>query len=214
MPANQNLNLNISSNPIPRSNPPGPITRPIARPKGALEKIDINKIGKGYLMTEGVYGRSFGIGKGVGLKGQLSAVRRAGIKDTTKNLSKKNIEQMHDLLAEAISKNAVSSSTYISRHDRINIMKKSRELAKTPNSGFSFEDRQDLLTIVDEMRRQHREKILGGQSREETLGSKPINANQLNSNQINESNPSSLKPSNPSLTNPKPSNNFNPFGRK
>lgn len=205
MPVNQNLNLNISSSPAPRSNTPGPTARPITKPRGALEKIDIDKIGKGYLMTEGVYGRSFGIGKGVGLKGQLSTVRKAGIKDTTKNLSKKNIEQMHDLLAEAISKNAVSSSTYISRQDRTDIMKKSRELAKTPDSGFSFEDRQDLLKIVDEMRRQHREKLLGNRFN---------NSNQLNSNQINRSSSSGLKPSNPGPANPMPNNNFNPFGKK
>lgn len=205
MPINQNLNLNISSSPAPRSNNPRPTARPIAKPKGALEKIDIDKIGKGRLMTEGVYGRSFGIGKGVGLKGQLSAVRKAGIKDTTKNLSKKNIEQMHDFLAGAISKNAVSSSTYISRHDRAEIMKKSRELAKTPGSGFTFEDRQDLLTIVDELRQQHREKLRENQF---------ANPNQSDPDQIDRLDLNNPKPSKPGLTNPIPNNNFNPFGKK
>lgn len=135
-------------------------TRPINKPKSALERIDINKIGKGYLMTEGSYTRSFGLNKDTGLKGQLARVRKAGIKTTTKNLSRKNIEQMHDLLADAISGNAVTSNTYISRRDKTEIMKKSRELAKKPGSKFSFEDRDDLIKIVDEMRRQHRENLL------------------------------------------------------
>ncbi|MDD3711166.1 MAG: hypothetical protein PHP37_01005 [Patescibacteria group bacterium] len=200
MPINQNINLKISPNITPRSNPLGSVARPTPKPKGALEKIDIDKIGKGYLMTEGSYGRSFGIGKGAGLKGQLSTVRKAGIKTTTKNLSKKNIEQMHDLLAEAISKNAVSSNTYISRRDRASIMKKSRELAKTPDSGFSFEDRQDLLTIVDEMRQQHREKLLKN-----------------NFDDLNQPDPKQTDKS--GLDNPKPNklqtnNNFNLFAKK
>ncbi len=130
------------------------------RSKSALEQIDISKIGKGYQMTEGSYGKSMGIGKGVGLKGQLNEVRMAGRHHSTQNLSKKNMEQMHDLLAEAIAKSAVSSSTYISRKDKTEIMRKSRQLAKSPDSKFTFEDRKDLLKIVDSMRNQYRESLI------------------------------------------------------
>ena len=161
MALSPNLNTNNLRIPPGRtSNTLGPATRGLGPRKGALERIDIDKIGKGYLMTEGSYNKSFGMDRDVGLKGQLSAVRRAGIKTTTKNLSRENIEQMHDLLSSAISKNSVSSNTYISRRDRTDILKKSRDLARTPGSKFSLEDRKDLIKIVDEMRRQSRDKLL------------------------------------------------------
>lgn len=175
MPGNLGPNLNSFpvnnlSRPVPSgqgasfSNSRAPLNRlGKDRTKGALENIDISKIGKGYQMTEGSYGASIGFKRGTGLKGQLSSARMAGRRGVTKNLSSQNIEQMHDLLGKAISRSAVSSSTYISRRDRVEIMKKSRELAKASDSKFTFEDRKDLMKIVDNMRKQYRDSLKGDQ---------------------------------------------------
>lgn len=169
---NNNLNRGFNSNSLGLSPPSsglssrlGPAAslankKPLAR-KGALDQIDINKIGKGYLMTDGTYGTSNGIARYNGLKGQLAKVRHDGRRSVTKNLSHKNMEQMHDLLVGPISRSAVASGTYISRRDRIEIMKKSRQLAKQKDSGFTFEDRDDLIKIVGNMRKQYRDSILG-----------------------------------------------------
>ncbi len=131
------------------------------RSKSALEQIDISKIGRGRLMTEGTYEKSFGLSKGAGLKGQLGQMRMAGKRSTTKNLSRKNLDQIHDFLSGAIKKGSVSSSSYISRRDKADIMTKSRQLAKSPDSNFTLEDRKDLIKIVDSMRKQYRDSILG-----------------------------------------------------
>lgn len=183
MPINSvNNNLNRSSNlgmgrlalsnngSSSRPGPPaslGSKRTPSSR-RGALDQIDIGKIGKGYMMTEGSYGTNSGVNRYSGLKGQLAKVRNEGRRSVTKNLSAKNLEQMHDLLSGPISRNAVSSSTYISRRDQIEIMRKSRQLAKQKDSGFSYEDRDDLLKLVGNMRKQHRDSLFGdGQDRDD-----------------------------------------------
>lgn len=134
------------------------------RTKSALEKIDISKIGKGYQMTEGSYHHSIGLERNTGLKGQLMSIKMAGKRNSTRNLSTHNIEQIHDLLAGAISKSAVSSKTYISREDRMEILRKSRQLTKTPGSKFTLEDRKDLVKIMDTMRKQYRDSLTGGKN--------------------------------------------------
>jgi len=151
LPSGQGMSLSNSRTPLNRLGKD--------RTKSALDQIDISKIGKGYQMTEGSYNSNLGFKRGTGLKGQLMSAKIAGRKTTTKNLSSQNVEQMHDLLGKAISRSAVSSSTYISRRDRVEIMKKSRELAKTPDSKFTFEDRKDLMKIVDNMRKQYRDSL-------------------------------------------------------
>lgn len=129
--------------------------------KGALGQIDIDKIGKGRLMTEGSFaGKSFGLNKYTGLKGQLAQVRRIGKRTSTKNLSKKNTEQMYDLLSKSIQHSSVNSDIYISRRDRMNILQQSRKLTRQSDSDFTFQDRKDLVKIVDNMRKQQRDKIL------------------------------------------------------
>jgi hypothetical protein len=149
--------IGLAGNNSLSKNPPSRLGRD--RSKSALEQIDISKISKGRLMTEGTYEKSFGMNKGVGLKGQLNEARMAGRRHSTKNLSRENMEQMHDLLAEAIKKSSVSSGSYISRQNRVDIMRKSRQLAKSPNSKFTFEDRKDLMKIVDSMRQQYKESL-------------------------------------------------------
>lgn len=166
MPLNlpiSNLNIRSSSNNLSNLRPQNDLTRlktPIVSHRGTLDNIDISKIGKGYLMTEGTYGTNFGVKRFNGLKGQLAKVRYEGRRLSTKNLSCKNLEQIHDLIASPISRNAVSSSTYISRRDKIEIMRKSRQLAKQHDSGFTFEDRKDLMKMVNSMSRQYRDSIL------------------------------------------------------
>ena len=167
---NNNLNIRSGSN-LSNLRPQNDLNRlktPSVSHRGALESIDINKISKGYLMTEGTYGTNSGVKRFNGLKGQLAKVRHEGRRLSTKNLSHKNMEQMHDLIAAPISRSAVSSGTYISRRDRVEIMKKSRQLAKQHDSGFNFEDRKDLMKMVDSMRKQYRDNILGrGDNNEE-----------------------------------------------
>ncbi len=175
---NNNLNTGFNSRPIPANlgslrssnslpgrtiTPGSPLNRKTSPRKSVLDQVDISKVGKGYLMTEGTYGTNSGVKRFNGLKGQLAKVRHEGRRSVTKNLSHKNMEQMHDLLAGPISRSAVSSGTYISRRDRIEIMKKSRELAKQADSGFTREDRKDLLKIVDSMRKQYRDSLFNNE---------------------------------------------------
>jgi hypothetical protein len=159
---NNNLNIRSNSN-LSNLRPQNGLSRlktPAVSHRGVMENIDINKISKGYLMTEGTYGTNTGVKRFNGLKGQLAKVRHEGRRLSTKNISQKNLEQMHDLIAAPISRSAVSSGTYISRRDRVSIMNKSRQLAKQRDSGFTFEDRRDLMKMVDSMRRQYRDSIL------------------------------------------------------
>lgn len=151
----------------PTANPGGvaPVLHPSATSanvgrKSVFGKLDINKIGQGRLLTEGSYDRAIGLKKDIGLKGQLMSMRRAGRRSTTKNLSLENVKQIHDLIADPIKNNALSSSSYISRGDRLKIMKESRRMVKDENTKFTRADRQDLLKIVDTLRRQYKENLL------------------------------------------------------
>jgi len=130
------------------------------QPKGAFDSLDINKIGKGYLMTEGSYHRQFGVKKYSGLKGQLMKLKKAGKFTTTKNLSTENIKQMHDMIADRIKKKRVGSQVYISRQDKMAIMKESKKLVRTKDSHFTWQDRKDLKKTVETIQKQYKDRIL------------------------------------------------------
>lgn len=136
------------------------------RAKTAFEKIDIGKIGKGYLLVEGAYEKQFGREKYSGLKGQLMSMRKAGKRSVTKNLSKENVKQMYDLISGRLKNKAIGSANYISREDRLEIMKEARKLTVTEGSGFTRQDRKDLLKTVDALREQSRNRVLNRDSSE------------------------------------------------
>lgn len=131
-----------------------------SRTKDAFGHLDVERIGKGYLMTEGSYQKRFGEDKYAGLKGQLMGLRAAGKHSTTKNLSQENVKQMHDLIAEHLGKKSVSSQNFISRQDKLAILKESRKLVKTEGSHFTWDDREDLEKTVNTLQKQYRDQIL------------------------------------------------------
>lgn len=136
------------------------IGSPRSAPKSAFDKLDIDRIGKGRLMIEGSYHKQLGGQKFSGLKGQLSKLKMSGKRTVTKNLSTENIKQMHDLIADRLKKKVVGSQIYISKRDKMAIMKESRQLVKTKDSHFTWADRKDLKKTVDTMQKQYRDKVL------------------------------------------------------
>jgi hypothetical protein len=145
-PTSNNLNAHIK--PTPK--------------RGAFDNMDVDKIGQGRLMTEGSYDKRFGNNKYMGLKGQLMKAKHEGRHATTKNLSMSNIEQIHDVIAKHLKKQAINSKTYINRGDKLAIMKESRKLVKAKDSNFTSQDRQDLKKIVNSLQQQYKNKIIHG----------------------------------------------------
>ncbi|MDD2681186.1 MAG: hypothetical protein PHE20_03800 [Patescibacteria group bacterium] len=150
---------NLNNNPLPINNNHGSSIK-VTPKKGAFDNIDIDEIGQGRLMTEGSYDSRFGKNKYMGLKGQLMKAKHEGRHSTTKNLSMSNIKQIHDVIAKHLKKQAVNSKTYISRGDRLAIMKESRAMVRSKDSNFTSQDRQDLIKIVDSLQKQYKDKIL------------------------------------------------------
>lgn len=121
-------------------------------------ELDLSKIGQGRRMREGTYGTASGAARYSGLRGQLKKMQMTGRHGAVENLSNKNIEQIHDILDARIKKHPSGSGTYLSRRDKLEIMKESRDLARTHGSGFTMEDRKDLEKIVDTMREEYHEQ--------------------------------------------------------
>jgi len=134
------------------------------KPRNVFDKIDMSKIGSGHRFTEGSWKRGIlsGVKKEAGLKGQLKNLQVAGRRGATKNLSTKNLKQIHGLIADRIKGKVASSGTYLSRRDKIAIMKESRKLVKTKGSGFTWEDRKDLKRVVNTMRSKRKNAIRRG----------------------------------------------------
>jgi len=131
-----------------------------SRTEDAFSHLDVERIGKGSLMVEGSYQKQFGEDKYSGLKGQLMGLRSAGKRSITKNLSKENVKQMHDLIAARLGKKSVGSQNFISRQDRLAISKESRKLVKTEGSHFTRADKEDLEKTVATLQKQYKDQIL------------------------------------------------------
>lgn len=129
-------------------------------PKRVFDSLDIKKIGQGRLLQEGSYHKTLGAPKYAGLKGQLSKLRREGRFTVTKNISKKNIEQIHDLIADRIRKKTVGTGTLINRFDKIAIMKEAKKMVRTKDSGFTKADRKDLKEVVNVLQQKSKDAVL------------------------------------------------------
>ncbi|MDD3284872.1 MAG: hypothetical protein PHZ07_04735 [Patescibacteria group bacterium] len=151
---------------------------PIGRPS-VWEKIDTNEIGQGRFFTEGTYGNK----KNLGLKGQLSKIRRLGRFGATQNLSKKNIESIYDIVSDRLKKHSTSGKAHINRLDKKAIMAEAEKLVRT-DSKFTRYDKADVKSIIDAMAEKMRDKSLGKerynvnetQQNQESTGNKTINA--------------------------------------
>ncbi len=161
---------NIS--PIQPTNNPGPSFRPLNltpmgggelmrnKPKSAFDRLDAGKIGKGRLMIDGSYHKRFGEKSHYGLKGQLAGMAYAGRHGITKNLSPQNLEKIYDLIAGRLKKKMAYSATSFSRKDKMGILTESRKLVKQAGSNFTYEDRKDLIKIVNTLQQQFKDRTL------------------------------------------------------
>lgn len=122
----------------------------------AFSKIDIKKIGQGKFLTEG----KFGARRNIGLRGQLGLLKKTG-GSATKNISKKNLDDMSRLISDRLKKHSAASGAHISSRDRKVIMREAEKLVKTKGSGFSREDKKDLEKIVKTMEQKGKDAILG-----------------------------------------------------
>ncbi len=133
----------------------------INKPQSAFNGLDIKKIKSGHRFTEGTWNRGIGTGinKDAGLKGQLRRFQIAGRYGVTKNLSTQNIKQIYGLLADRINRKVASSGDLLNRWDKYALMKESRKMVKENGSNFTWEDRKDLLKIVDRLRDKNRDSL-------------------------------------------------------
>lgn len=120
-----------------------------------FDSIDAQQIGEGKYFTEG----KFGHGRNLGLKGQLSKIKRRG-KLVVKNLSQKNLGDIYGIVANRLKKHDRGYGVHISRKDKINIMNDAEKLVRTKGSNFSREDKDDLEKIVDSLKEQGQKNIL------------------------------------------------------
>ncbi len=120
-------------------------------------KIDPSKIGTGKFFTQGKYSSRKNT---LGLKGQLSQLKRLGKKDTTANLSQKNIQQFYGLISERLKAKTKHYSAFITRRDKKLIMGAAEKMVKTKGANFTREDKKDLKSMVDTMRLKQRPQIL------------------------------------------------------
>jgi hypothetical protein len=120
-----------------------------------FNSIDVNKIGEGKYFTEGKFGHR----KNLGIKGQLSRIKRIG-RSVTKNLSKKNLQDMSDIIANRLKKHTRGYGVHVSRRDKISMMQEAEKLVRAKGSNFSREDKKDLESIVDSLKEQSKKTIL------------------------------------------------------
>ncbi|MBT4856878.1 hypothetical protein HON52_01690 [Candidatus Uhrbacteria bacterium] len=124
----------------------GLFSKPSTPPKdnSAFSHLNAGSIGTGKNFREGSYSKARG-----GLKGQLNKMRRAGMHSSTANISKKNMEQMHDIVAKRL-KNKVAGGK-INYRDKRAMKSEAYKLMKDPNSKFSKEDLKDFKKVVDKL---------------------------------------------------------------
>ncbi|MDP2586815.1 MAG: hypothetical protein Q8P32_03525 [Candidatus Komeilibacteria bacterium] len=127
-------------------------------PSKALENFDISEIKQGKYFTEGRYGGKLGDRKW-GLKGQLAAYKRTGRFSETKNLSKKNVDEIYRLISERLKKHQKAQSAIITRKDKIKINAEGLKLRRTAGSGFTKVDQKDLKKIVSTLQQQSQSAV-------------------------------------------------------
>lgn len=152
------MRLNQTNN--PRSNP----TRP-----SVWEKIDANEIGQGKFFTEGTYGNR----KNIGLKGQLSKIRRLGRFGATQNLSEKNIKSIYKIVSDRLKKHGTSGRAHINRLDKKAIMEEAEKLVRTDQK-FTRYDKADVKSIIE---------AIAGKMKNESLGKERYNTNETQQSQ-------------------------------
>ncbi|MFH1112181.1 MAG: hypothetical protein V1712_03925 [Patescibacteria group bacterium] len=118
--------------------------------------INPEKIGAGKFFTQGKYSSRKNT---LGLKGQLSQLKRLGRKDATANLSQKNVQQFYQLLSGRLKAKAKHYSALITRRDKKLIMGAAEKMVKTDPS-FTRDDKKDLKSIVDTIRQKQHAQLL------------------------------------------------------
>ena len=166
----------------------------LLRKKSVFESIDANQIGEGKYFTEGKFGHK----KNLGLKGQLSKIKRAG-RLVTKNLSKKNLNDMYGIISNRLKKHTRGYGVHINRKDKIGIMAEAEKLVRTKGAKFSREDKADLEKVVDSLKQQSKNVIL---NKRQGVNSSEIKNNPLLRNKNRNIESGSLHLNNPT----KPSN--------
>ncbi len=149
--------------------------------KDVFSNINVSKIGTGSHFVTG----NFSSSKARGLKGQLGKLKRLGKYTTTANLSKKNLNQIHDLISDRLKNKAVGSKILINAKDKRKIMHEAYKLTKTKGSGFSKEDMKDLEKIVNALKSNSKDRVVKSNKYDN------IDKNYLK----NEDNKSNIKPS-------------------
>ncbi|MFA4936945.1 MAG: hypothetical protein WC575_01440 [Patescibacteria group bacterium] len=118
--------------------------------------INPEKIGAGKFFTQGKYSSRKNT---LGLKGQLSQLKRLGRKDATANLSQKNVQQFYQLVSERLKTKSRHYSALITRRDKKLIMDEAEKMVKTDPT-FTREDKKDLKSVVETIRQKQRAQLL------------------------------------------------------
>jgi len=93
-----------------------------------------------------------------GFKGQLSNLRWQGRRGQMKNVSERNLEQIHDILSPYLKKRPAYSKKAFTIKDRKKILSESWKLMKTPGSNFTRYDRDDLISIMKSLEKKYNEQ--------------------------------------------------------
>jgi hypothetical protein len=193
-----------------------PRTSPLDN-KHLADNIDIKRISsKGHFHE----GSSFTSPKAKGLKGQLGKMYREHKFGSTKNLSRKNLKDISDLISKQMKKGLPFSKVGLTRQMGEKIMHEAWKKVKTDPT-FSRSDRKDLKVIVEAIKEKSRGEILkkpDGSTK--SIGAEKIEAaknpaGRLPNQTINKDN--NLKISSDSLLNSilvKPIDNRKPLDRK
>lgn len=117
-------------------------------------KLIREKIGSGLRFASGSYKNQ----KRIGLKGQLADMNYEGRHGVTKNISQKNIEQMHDILAKHLKKGSTSDKAVVSRRQQKVMLMEVEKLVRSDGS-FSREDKKDFKKILSNLRKDSRQSL-------------------------------------------------------
>ncbi len=120
----------------------------------------------------------------MGLKGQLGKLKRTGKRTSTANISKKNEEQMYEMVSKKLKNKTATSKVGISRQDKKKIMHEAYQLTKQKGSKFSKEDMKDLRKVVDKLKNMSDDNILSN-TRQDNISKEEVNStvdNNINNN--------------------------------
>jgi len=110
-------------------------------------KIDPKKIGSGSHFKEGSWKNT----QNIGLKGQLSALKRAGRHGSTKNLSDKNLEAIYGIISKHLKHGVTSEGTRVSSHTKQKMRREAEQLIYKKGSEFTREDKDDFVDIINSL---------------------------------------------------------------